>query len=535
MERFLEQLKTFHDALDPLRRKVLYGAAVGSLLLIGVVAWFAATDTYTTVMEGARRDRVQATVSQLEELGIPYRIVEGGTGLRVPEQHQGRAFQLSRDANIAPAGAEFPEAKGFMTPRDQEKRYQFLLQQDLARNLAMLQGVNRAWVELVAAGTSSFFEEPQPARAAVVLELEPSTTFDHEQVRGVVALMINSVAGLNRDHLSIVDDQGKVLFEGQQEEQGPLSGALQSRQRFLERSLEQKVSDHLLRRLGSVLDYSVTATVELSTHSTVVSERKVNPDEQVVVSSQVQEESSTEGKSGGIPGTASNLPERAGSTSTSGSKESFNETLNYNFSEVQETTEIGPGAVKRQSVSVQVNQEKLIEVVGAGEGAAEDEAAEEATSAVDPEWIAAQEEAIEASIRAAVSFDDERGDVLHVTVIPFSPLEMEAAPTGITLSEATPYARYAVAALAIVLLFTMVLRPLVARVTDVKTSEDVEREAEEAAAEEAAAQDPDADLAARLRELVDNYESVEAADLNRLVDREAEAATQVIRLWSREG
>ena len=33
--------------------------------------------------------------------------------------------------------------------------------------------------------------------------------------------------------------------------------------------------------------------------------------------------------------------------------------------------------------------------------------------------------------------------------------------------------------------------------------------------------------------MVDNYESVDREDLNTLAQREAEAAAQVIRLWSR--
>ena len=71
MNRILEQLKTFLDALDPLRRKVLVGALVVSALSVVTVAWFVMTDVYTVVLEGDCRDRVQATVAQLEELGIP--------------------------------------------------------------------------------------------------------------------------------------------------------------------------------------------------------------------------------------------------------------------------------------------------------------------------------------------------------------------------------------------------------------------------------------------------------------------------------
>ena len=40
-------------------------------------------------------------------------------------------------------------------------------------------------------------------------------------------------------------------------------------------------------------------------------------------------------------------------------------------------------------------------------------------------------------------------------------------------------------------------------------------------------------LASRLRGLVENFEPVDAEDLNRLVEEEVESAAQVIRLWTR--
>jgi hypothetical protein len=39
-------------------------------------------------------------------------------------------------------------------------------------------------------------------------------------------------------------------------------------------------------------------------------------------------------------------------------------------------------------------------------------------------------------------------------------------------------------------------------------------------------------LAQKLRLLVDNYERVEASDLNRLIEREADYAVEVIRKWN---
>ena len=52
--------------------------------------------------------------------------------------------------------------------------------------------------------------------------------------------------------------------------------------------------------------------------------------------------------------------------------------------------------------------------------------------------------------------------------------------------------------------------------------------------EEAAQREASRNLTERLRSMVDNFENVDAADLNRLVDLEQEATAQVLRRWIRD-
>jgi hypothetical protein len=53
--------------------------------------------------------------------------------------------------------------------------------------------------------------------------------------------------------------------------------------------------------------------------------------------------------------------------------------------------------------------------------------------------------------------------------------------------------------------------------------------------EDPAAREAGRNLTQRLRSMVDNFENVDAADLNRLVDLEREATAQVLHRWIREG
>jgi flagellar biosynthesis/type III secretory pathway M-ring protein FliF/YscJ len=92
---------------------------------------------------------------------------------------------------------------------------------------------------------------------------------------------------------------------------------------------------------------------------------------------------------------------------------------------------------------------------------------------------------------------------------------------------ALPYLPYAIAVLALCLVFGMVVRPIMKLVMVQPEADSNSEEAEDSKDE------GQGDLAGRLREMVDNYESVDRDDLNLLAQREAEASAQVIRLWSR--
>ena len=90
--------------------------------------------------------------------------------------------------------------------------------------------------------------------------------------------------------------------------------------------------------------------------------------------------------------------------------------------------------------------------------------------------------------------------------------------------------RYLLSALGLVLFFLFIVRPVMAQLAPIEEESAVSAESDVEEEDQSGA-----DLVTRLRKLVDNYESVDAGDLNRLIERESEAAAQVIRLWTRHG
>jgi flagellar biosynthesis/type III secretory pathway M-ring protein FliF/YscJ len=136
---------------------------------------------------------------------------------------------------------------------------------------------------------------------------------------------------------------------------------------------------------------------------------------------------------------------------------------------------------------------------------------------------------IRAAVKAAVGFDVERKDLVEVNFIPFVEAELVESTTGSVFATGSNWMRYLLSALGLVLFFLYIVKPVMSQLVPIKEEAEVKTE------DEIEEDHSGSDLVTRLRKLVDNYESVDAGDLNRLIERESEAAAQVIRLWTRHG
>ncbi len=90
------------------------------------------------------------------------------------------------------------------------------------------------------------------------------------------------------------------------------------------------------------------------------------------------------------------------------------------------------------------------------------------------------------------------------------------------------------AALAIVLAFVFVVRPLVASATLAPEPEVAEGEGEGEPRPDNVVSLPEEQLALRLRRMIDDFEPIDAADLSALVAHQPQAAAKVLKMWQRE-
>ena len=519
--QILNQLRTFWDGLAPARRRNLAIALVAAFVAVLGVGYWSSSSPMTPILEDRSWDELLDAAAALDQAEIPYTLADGK--LSVSPSHLGKARSAVAQAVALPGLGDVGELQLGLTPQAQAWAFLRAREGDLARMINGIEGVSASRVNVVPRKEALFIGEEEAATASVFLKLRPGAALGAAQVRAITNLVANGVEGLASDGVTVVDDRGNLLAEGRVgSSAGDLQQELLAYRSKVEERYNQAVTRALLPVLGWDGGFSVTANVDVDPTSSETVSKRVDAETQAMVSEQLEESSSTRQQPNGVPGVDANLPERpAPTTGTASQEDRSSATTNYTYPTVDEIIRRPAGGVQRVSVAVQVDAERMATLAAAGQ--------------TTPEEL---QQRIEKAVQAAVGFDVQRGDVVAVHVMPFAArdwVEGTVAPSTLPaeLLSAMPYA---VAALAVSLLFFFVVRPLVQHATAPEPVVLEEAEAGDTQVDEhgnVVTLDPQRTLAARLADVLASPEALDSSQLSALVSEQPEAAAKVLRLWSR--
>lgn len=439
----------------PLQRKLAFGAAIlVCAALFTVIILQAQVADYRLLYGNLSSVDASSVISKLKDQKVPYRLEDGGASIFVPAD---QVYEIRLDL----AGAGLPQGSGIgfeifdkqsfgVTDFTQKINYQRALQGELARTIATLAPVEAARVHLALPAKRLFKEQQDAATASVILKLVQGRQLSEAQTQGIVNLVAGSIEGLNAENVNIVDSSGRILSRGpKQEASGPMTPGMLDYQMTLEKRLEERAQSLLDRALGvGNSQVRVTSVVDFSQQETT--EEKYDPESTVVRSEQNSDEKSGGGVAAGVPGAETNLGGSAASTGSVPTSRT-EETVNYEVSKVISRKVFPVGALKQLSVAVLVSDR----VVAATEGQ------EAKTEPRTPEEL----KNIENMIRSALGIEAGRGDQLEVVSMPFEnvfnqePLS-EPVPTR-NIYQWLPYVKYGLVALAALMLYVLLLRPIV--------------------------------------------------------------------------
>jgi flagellar M-ring protein FliF len=406
--------------------------------MIGVAAGVAAILVAITLRMGAQpqsllysdldlKEASQITAA-LDQSGVKYEVKGDGSTIMVPRDVVAETRLMLSAKGLPTSGSVgyeiFDEAPALgQTDFVQTLNRQRALEGELARTIRSIRGVTAARVHLVLPKRQLFEDEAETPSASIMVAAT-GRGLSAEQVRAIRNLAAGAVPGLKPERVTLVDEAGDLLAGGDGGD-GIGEVATSAARNEAEERIRRTVKE-LVEGVVGPGKARVQVTAELDRSRVTLQEEKFDPDGQVVRSTQTTNENAAETKPtvSGQVSVAQNIPGAQGgpavnnANSNSGRQE---ETTNYEISRTTRTEVQEPGSVKRISVAV------VVDGVTAP-------AADGKPGAYTPR-SAEEMQRIEQLVRSAVGYNQERGDQITVTNLPFD--RTAADPEGV--SAASPF------------------------------------------------------------------------------------------------
>ncbi len=454
-------LVEFVKTLGPARIAAM-GAVAASL--IGVFAFIIFRVTapqMTTLYSELTLEDSSAIVSQLEGSGIDFQLKRDGTTILVPKEQVARLRMRLAEDGLPTGGSigyEIFDRSDTLgaTSFVQNINHLRALEGELARSISGIDRIKSARVHLVIPERQLFQRDQRPPSASIVLKVRGS--LGPGEIRGVQHLVATAVEGLNPERVSIVDETGRLLASGADNDAtGMVSSSLQERVHGIEANLRNQVEEILSSIVGPGRA-RVRVAAEVDFNRTTETTETFDPDGQVVRSTQTKEEETSSVDQQGEVTVGNQLPnaeENNGQGADRDDTSLTEEVVNYEISKSTRTEIVEAGRVKRLSVAVLVD--------GTYQPNADGEDVYTPRSQEELDRIAVL-------VRSAVGFDEARGDVVEVINLQFAlppPPDLTGEPDGLfdfTRDDIVRFAELGVLLLISLLLLLFVVRPLLRRI-----------------------------------------------------------------------
>ncbi|WP_082411552.1 flagellar basal-body MS-ring/collar protein FliF, partial [Methylogaea oryzae] len=228
---------------------VLGGVALAIALAVAVVLWSQSSD-YSVLFSSLPDKEVGEVMDALTKLNIPHKVDSRTGSLQVPSDrlHEVRlklaAQGMPKDGT---QGFELmDQERGFGTSQMMETaRYQRALEGEIARSIATLQHVKSARVHLALPKETVFVREKKKPSASVVVRLSSGHELAKDQVEAIVYLVASSVAQLEPEQVTVVDQEGHLLNSKERSGELSLTG-----KQF---DYKKQVEEHLMGRITNIL------------------------------------------------------------------------------------------------------------------------------------------------------------------------------------------------------------------------------------------------------------------------------------------
>lgn len=417
IQQFVNSFTAIWAKMSPLQRIASVGGAVGLLAaVIGLSIWLSRPE-YRVLYSNLGPEDASVVVKALQGDKVAYRIADNGATILVPQEIvYDQRIKIAGEGGLVGQGIGFEifdKIKVGQTDFVQKINYTRALQGELARTISEFPSVESARVHLVIPRRSLFVEERQSPSASVVLKLtRANIKIDQKEINAILNMMLMSVEGLDRGHVSITDTSGKVLYQPEEDSLAGITTTQMEYRQTVQRNLERRIEEMLQPLFGpGRVIAKVNADMDFS-QKTI--RRELFDPEKTAVRSEYRSEESQQGRANleaGSPDVNFRGDGITGSVSDqSGTREA--RTTNYEINKEEQQIVSNVGELRRLTVAVLIDGTYV---------------------KTDGIWSfmprkSEELEQVRQLVHNAVGLDKGRGDALEVSSAPFTDSEPPKDP-----------------------------------------------------------------------------------------------------------
>ena len=390
----------------------LLAAAIVAALLFMLASQFGGN--YRPLF-GARENVVVAdVVGVLDAEGVRYRLHPDSGQVLVADGDLGRARMLLASKGVV---AKLPEGLELMDRNDplgvsqfvQDVRFRRGLEGELARSIGTLDAVQSARVHLSIARSSSFVVNTgDKSSASVVLQMKPGQQLKREQIAAIVHMVSSSVSGLDPQRVALTDQAGNFLSARVDLSEGFDPQSQDDAANRVSEDLRRNAQELLTAAVGAG-HFRITVTADVSQDHSEETYEQFSGDPKVLSEATREEKDRNAGVALGVPGSLSNRPINVDEDKAGAGKDAngnFRAALSRNYAYDRSVVKVkrGKGRINKLFVAVVLDD-------SAAPG--------EATT-----WSEQELARMDKLLRAALGVDSVRGDLLQVSSMAFTPMEV---------------------------------------------------------------------------------------------------------------
>jgi len=358
---------------------LMIGLAASVALGVAVVMW-SQEPSYSLLYGNLSGNDTSQVLDSLQKANIPYQVDESSGAVMV-------AADRIHDARLKLASEGLPKGNGVgfeLFDKEQElgtskfierARYQHAIEIELARSIMTMRSVKNARIHLAIPKRTVFVRKKDKPTASVVLNLYGGHTLAEGQVSSIVNLVSSSVPSLMPEHVTVVDQTGRLLSRVTQNDMMAATTGQFEYTRKLEENFKNRIEE-LLSPIVGPGRVRAQVVADLDFTMTEKTRESYNPDLPALRSEQVISESNAgRGAAGGIPGALSNQPPAGGTTEETeqataasngaiGGSSNSRTTRNYELDKTISHTRSSAGSIRKLSVAVLVDDLRKVDESG---------------------------------------------------------------------------------------------------------------------------------------------------------------------------